>query len=56
MKIVLVVLMRGHTFADRGPVAAGIAGRIYRQLHAEQYFTKQDNDAVISNVAAKSIQ
>jgi penicillin-binding protein 2 len=56
LKIVLVILMRGDTKAVRGPTAAGIAGRIYRQLHAEEYFTKQDNDAVISNVAAKSIQ
>ncbi len=39
MKIVLVVLMRGHTFADRGPVAAGIAGRIYHQLDREEYST-----------------
>jgi penicillin-binding protein 2 len=39
LKIVLVVLMRGDTFAVRGPMAAGIAGRIYHQLHADEYFT-----------------
>src|SRR6202049_2659804 len=56
LKIVLVVLMRGDTHAVRGPVAAGIAGRIYHQLHEEEYFTKQDTDAVISTLAAKVSQ
>src|ERR1700721_3185936 len=32
LKIVLVILMRGHSHAVRGPMAAGIAGRIYREL------------------------
>jgi cell division protein FtsI/penicillin-binding protein 2 len=37
-KIVLVVLMRGHTKAIKGPMAAGVAGRIYRKLNDENYF------------------
>jgi penicillin-binding protein 2 len=42
-KIVLVVLMRGHSQIVRGPMAAGIAGRIYRRLHAENYFAGQSS-------------
>ena len=54
LKIVLVILMRGDTRAVRGPMAAGIAGRIYHQLHAEEYFSKQGTDAGISDLAANS--
>ena len=53
LKIVLVILMRGDTFAVRGPMAAGIAGRIYRQLHEEEYFTQKDTDAGIAILTAK---
>src|ERR1700687_2876765 len=41
LKIVLVILMRGHSSIVCGPMAAGIAGRIYRRLHAENYFAEQ---------------
>jgi cell division protein FtsI/penicillin-binding protein 2 len=41
LKIVLVILLRGHTYSVRGPMAAGIAGRIYRQLHEADYVTVQ---------------
>jgi penicillin-binding protein 2 len=51
LKIVLVILMRGDTFAVRGPMAAGIAGRIYHQLHADEYFTKQDTPASVATLA-----
>jgi penicillin-binding protein 2 len=37
-KIVLVVLMRGHSSLVKGPMAAEIAGRIYRRLNDENYF------------------
>ena len=43
-KIVLVVLMRGHTKAIKGPMAAGVAGRIYRKLNDENYFAQQRNE------------
>ena len=56
LKIVLVVLMRGDTRAVRGPTAAGIAGRIYHQLHEEEYFNIQDTDAGVADIAAKSSQ
>jgi penicillin-binding protein 2 len=56
LKMVLVILMRGDTKAVRGPMAAGIAGRIYHQLNEEEYSTKQDTEARVSTVAAKTNQ
>ena len=49
-KIVLVVLLRGHSKAVKGPLAAGVAGSIYRQLHQKDYFAAQaaNTDASIS--------
>jgi cell division protein FtsI/penicillin-binding protein 2 len=41
-KIVLVVLMRGHSSLIKGPMAAGVAGRIYRRLNEENYFATQN--------------
>ena len=55
-KIVLVILMRGDTFAVRGPMAAGIAGRIYHRLHEEEYSTEQDTEVGITTIAAKAGQ
>lgn len=45
LKIVLVILMRGNTHAVRGPMAAGIAGRIYRHLQEADYVTAQPTRA-----------
>ncbi len=56
LKIVLVVLMRGNTMAVRGPMAAGIAGRIYHQLNQAEYFTEQDTDPGKPIVAATAGQ
>jgi penicillin-binding protein 2 len=42
LKMVLVILMRGHTYAVRGPMAAGIAGRIYRQLEDNKYLSRRE--------------
>jgi cell division protein FtsI/penicillin-binding protein 2 len=56
LKIVLVILMRGDTFAVRGPVAAGIAGRIYHRLQQEEYYTKQDTDPGIEILAQRANQ
>jgi penicillin-binding protein 2 len=50
LKIVLVILMRGDTFAVRGPMAAGIAGRIYHQLQAIEYSTKQGTEVSSVNL------
>jgi penicillin-binding protein 2 len=40
-KIVLVVLMRGSSHRINGPMAAGIAGRIYRRLYGENFFAEK---------------
>jgi cell division protein FtsI/penicillin-binding protein 2 len=56
LKIVLVILMRGDTYAVRGPMAAGIAGRIYRGLQANEYTTKNDTRTDSPILAAKSGQ
>jgi cell division protein FtsI/penicillin-binding protein 2 len=53
LKMVLVILMRGHTYAVRGPMAAGIAGRIYHQLEAEKYRTRRE-EAYAEPPAGKS--
>jgi penicillin-binding protein 2 len=37
-KIVVAVLMRGHSVMDTGPRAAEIAGRMYRRLNEANYF------------------
>jgi penicillin-binding protein 2 len=42
-KIVLVVLMRGQSSRVKGPMAAEIAGRIYRRLNDENYFAGRPN-------------
>jgi cell division protein FtsI/penicillin-binding protein 2 len=38
-KIALAVLLRGNTRAVKGPTAAQVAGKIYRKLRAENYFS-----------------
>ncbi len=55
-KIVLVVLMRGHTMAVRGPMAAGVAGRIYRRLNDENYFSTRNEEPHSSVMAAGTRQ
>ena len=52
-KIVLVVLMRGHTMAIKGAMAAGVAGRIYRRLNDENYFVTKNDEPRAALVAAK---
>jgi len=44
-KIVLAVLVRGRTRAVTGPLAAQIAGRIYRRLYQENYFADRGQPA-----------
>ena len=46
-KIVLAVLMRGHSLMVKGPMAAEIAGRIYKRLDEANYFA--DNKSLSSN-------
>ncbi len=56
LQLVLVILMRGNTRAVRGPMAAGIAGHIYHQLHEEEYFTKQDTQPGTAILSAATSQ
>ena len=56
LKIVLVILMRGHSHAVRGPMAAGIAGRIYHDLAKDEYSTRQAAAAGIPILASKASQ
>jgi penicillin-binding protein 2 len=51
-KIVLVILMRGQRHVVQGPVAAGIAGRIYRQLRDENYFAGNDTETKIPTITS----
>ena len=55
-RIVLVVLMRGHTSAIKGPMAAGVAGRIYRRLNDENYFAVRNNEPHTSVMASGTRQ
>ena len=47
-KLVLAVLMRGHGAIDSGPMASGIAGRIYHRLDEENYFADKPGTAAPS--------
>lgn len=55
-KIVLVVLMRGHSSAVKGPMAAGVAGRIYRRLNNVNYFAEKKDDIGVSAMFTGSRQ
>jgi cell division protein FtsI/penicillin-binding protein 2 len=55
-KIVLVVLVKGHSSAIKGPMAAGVAGRIYRRLNDENYFAARSNEPRSSVLAAGTRQ
>src|ERR1700680_606613 len=51
-KIALVVLMRGHSSAIKGAMAAGVAGRIYRKLNDENYFAQRSVEVHTMAMAA----
>ena len=53
-KIVLVVLMHGQRHVVQGPMAAGIAGRIYRQLNDENYFAPNHTETVVPTIVSLS--
>jgi len=55
-KIVLVVLMRGRSSLIKGPMAAGVAGRIYRRLNDENYFATRSTEPRASTLAAGTRQ
>jgi penicillin-binding protein 2 len=51
-KIVIAVLMRGHSRVVTGSMAAQIAGRIYRRLDGQNYFV--DKSGAKSNLSANT--
>src|SRR5579862_7855624 len=51
-KIVIAVLMRGQARVVTGPMAAQVAGRIYRRLDSENYFV--DKRTTKSNLSANT--
>jgi penicillin-binding protein 2 len=53
-KIVLVVLVRGHSSAIKGAMAAGVAGRIYRKLNDENYFAQRNAEVHTSAMVVGS--
>ena len=52
----LVVLVRGHSSAIKGAMAAGVAGRIYRRLNDENYFATRNSEPRSSVMAAGTRQ
>ena len=50
-KIALAVLLRGNTRRVKGPTAAEVAGRIYRRLREQNYFS-----TVVATTAAPAIK
>jgi penicillin-binding protein 2 len=52
-KIVVAVLMRGHSVMDTGPRAAEIAGRMYHRLNESNYFG--DSGSKIAEVLPREV-
>jgi hypothetical protein len=48
-RIALAVLIRGNSSRIKGPLAAGVAGHIYRRLREQNYFGQP---TVATNLAA----
>ena len=44
--------MRGQKHVVQGPMAAAIAGRMYRQLHDENYFARIHVEAGVSTLGS----
>src|SRR5271155_4865043 len=51
-KIALAVLLRGNTRVVKGPIAAEVAGRIYKKLRQENYFTETVKTASLPGVSS----
>jgi len=47
-KIALAVLLRGNTRSVKGPMAAVVAGRIYRKLREQNYFAASTHAVVVN--------
>jgi penicillin-binding protein 2 len=51
-KIALAVLLRGNTRAVKGPMAAEVAGRIYRRLREQNYFADPARITTVQPIAS----
>lgn len=51
-KIALAVLLRGNTRRVKGPTAAEVAGRIYRKLREENYFSEPAEHASVAGISS----
>ena len=51
-RIALAVLLRGNTRRVKGPTAAEVAGRIYRKLREQNYFTARSTTALATTIAS----
>jgi penicillin-binding protein 2 len=51
-KIALAVLLRGNTRVVKGPIAAEVAGRIYKKLREQNYFTDTVKTASLPSVSS----
>jgi penicillin-binding protein 2 len=51
-KIALAVLLRGNTRSVKGPMAAVIAGRIYRKLREQNYFAESTRAAQLRSLSS----
>jgi penicillin-binding protein 2 len=54
-KIALAVLLRGNTRTVKGPTAAQVAGRIYRKLREQNYFSDGGTRVAQSQLQSKSV-
>ena len=51
-KIALAVLIRGNSSRIKGPLAAGVAGHIYRRLREQNYFAQTGNLKIVSSLSS----
>jgi penicillin-binding protein 2 len=51
-KIALAVLIRGNSSRIKGPLAAGVAGHIYRRLREQNYFARSGNLKIVSSLSS----
>src|SRR5436190_7682584 len=51
-KIALAVLIRGNRSRIKGPLAAGVAGHIYRRLREQSYFAQTGNLKIVSSLSS----
>ena len=55
-RLAIVVLMRGHSSIIKGPMAAGVAGRIYRKLNDENYFIQHSAEVRVPSTTTAARQ